>query len=101
MPEHLANRPAAVQRIIFAACAADPRSPLSRTQRAAVFSHLGNLRWHPTREECPQTYAAVEAWYEAQYRERRGRVETVDEGVNGQISSEKPPNFNARRVGNT
>ena len=57
------------RRMIFAACAADTSSLLSATQRDELWRNLhGRNRygewWYPEPEFMPQTWPAVEAWYE-------------------------------------
>ena len=50
-------------RFVFAACAADPRTSLSATQRAAIRVSLADETWCPRQEELPDTWATVAGWF--------------------------------------
>ena len=51
-------------RFVFAAAAADPRTSLSATQRAAIRVSLADETWCPRQAELPDTWATVAGWYE-------------------------------------
>lgn len=51
------------RRFVFAACASDPRSPLSRTQRVAILTSVADPAWDPVPEALPQTWEQVMQWY--------------------------------------
>lgn len=60
----LTDHAPATLRMLFAACAADPRSPLSAAMRGAILTSLQHWAWTPEPRAMPQTCGLVEAWYE-------------------------------------
>lgn len=62
-PMPLTDHAPATLRMLFTACAADPKSGLNATQRAAIWTSLTDWQWAPDPAAPPETAATVEAWY--------------------------------------
>ena len=60
---HLPTQPPAFLRMLFAAAAASPRAPLTRTQRAAILVSLKDEAWCPQGLAIPDTWGRVMAWH--------------------------------------
>lgn len=76
-PQALTPHDGVTLRMLWACCAADTFSPLSYTQRAAIWESLKDRTWIPDALTLPQTAEMVERWYAALQGTRRTVVEVM------------------------
>jgi hypothetical protein len=60
-------------RLVLAACAGHPQTPLSVEQKALVLSKLIDQRWQPTAETLPVPLGLIQGWYDAIHATTSGR----------------------------
>ena len=66
-------------RLVWAACAADPATPLSPLHRIAILDALIDRKWFPPRyfSKMPQVSDIVDRWYAELQGQKREVVETL------------------------